>query len=576
MKIQSIQLFNEKYRGLEHFEKKFPKHILLKGHIDPICLVGLNGSGKSNFLELIADIFYDLEIFFLYEAENKLYHTDSPKYFAYANRDQEPIYFDLKYKINIYNQVTQNEESKEIQITRKPPTGRIKKKHAPIFKIKVENKQQNSLFDDDPYTVISADEARNYLPLVVGYTSGLNDLVSMPFIDLQDFYAQQVAKEAKGKKNKISDNQKKAIESPNLLILNYDSNAAIVVSNLLLADAQKLKTIQETLRIDRLNSFRIIIRWNKLYTKRTLEVTDELQGYLNSLTDCAILKEITKESGEGEIHTLDFVFNEVTQELFRDKFGTPQKLFEALTKLNLLNTLCIQREQRNNLRKKREKGQLLRFPQIASLDKIFSIEKIELILKLGEERYVRTEYEKISDGEHQFIHIVGGILLFDDKYPKRDILYLLDEPDTHFNPIWRSDFFYQLEKILVNKEVEFIITTHSPFVLSDCHGYNVFKFIREGDRVTFDRIKSETYGSTFENVLDDVFQSDLKQDEHFKNQMAKLSFNQIQNLYIKINNSETNEMLEAIMDEIRLLGESMDRLQLLKHYTDKENELSKI
>lgn len=565
MKIQGLKLFNEKYRGLEKFEKTFPKHILLKNHIDPICLVGLNGSGKSNFLELIADIFYDLEIFFLYEQSNKLYEKDSPKYFAFANKNQDPLYFELKYKINIWNESTKKREPVEIQISRYIPTGRNRKKPSPEFRKKI----------NDQYELIDIKEARKYLPLVVGYTSGLNDLLSMPFIDLQDFYAQQVATVANLKnKDKISRATEKEIVSPNLMLLNYESNAAIVVSNLLLADEKKLATIKDTLRINKLNTFRIVVRWNKLYTGKRLSVTTELQQYLDDLSDCAILKEIKYESANDEIHTLDFVCDQNTKDLFKEKFGSPQKLFNALTKLNLLNTLCIQKSQREKLRKKREKGQLIKFPQIATLDKIFSIEKIELVLSLNKNNLVKTEYEKISDGEHQFMHIIGGILLFDEKDLSRDILYLLDEPDTHFNPLWRSDFFYQLEKILENKDIEFLLTTHSPFILSDCHGYNVFKFSRDKDKVSFDRIKNETYGSTFENVLETIFHSDAEKDKHFNNQMAKLSFTRIEKIHEKIEKSTKQEDLENISKEIKLLGESIDRLELLKHFSDKEQEIN--
>ncbi|QNN42704.1 restriction system-associated AAA family ATPase [Pedobacter roseus] len=566
MKIQGLKLFNNKYRGLEKFDKLFPKHILLKNHIDPICLVGLNGSGKSNFLELIADIFYDLEIFFLYERKNKLYIKDSPKYFAFANKNQDPLYFELRYKINVWNESSNQSEPCEVEISRHIPTGRNKKKPDPEFRIKI----------DEEYKVIDIDDARKYLPLIVGYTSGLNDLLSMPFIDLQDFYAQQVANVANvNSKSKLIDYGDQEIVSPNLMLLNYDSNAAIVVSNLMLADSTKLSTVKETLRISKLNTFRIVIRWNKLYTGKRLEVTKELQKYIKDLSDCAILKEIKRESANDEVHTLDFVCNTDTKELFKEKFESPQKLFEALTKLNLLNTLCIQKTQREKLRKKREKGQLIKFPQIATLDKIFSIEKIELVLCLNEDNLVRTEYEKISDGEHQFIHIIGGILLFDEKNPKRDILYLLDEPDTHFNPLWRSDFFYQLEEILENKDVEFILTTHSPFILSDCHGYNVFKFSREKDKVLFDRIKNETYGSTFENVLENIFHSEKEKDKHFNNQMAKLSFTRIEHIHTKIDSAVSIAELEIISKEIKLLGESIDRLEVLKHFSDKELELTK-
>lgn len=571
MKIQSIELYN-RYRGLEPFKHPFPKHKLLKNIIDPICLVGLNGSGKSNFLELLADIFYDIEIYFLHLAENKLYKEDSPKYFAYANRDKDPIYFEIRYKINIRNRVTQKVETKEVKITRRPPKGKSRKKSPLEFRVKVESSDQNVLFDD--YALLSPDEARDYLPLVVGYTSGLNDLLSMPFIDLQDFYAQQVAKEANPKKSTVNiEVRSKKIDAPNLLLLSYESNAAIVVSNLLLANPTKLRTIRDSIRVEKLNSFRIVIRWNKLYSKRKLEVTDELQGYIDNLSDCAAIKNIETNTKEGEVHTLDFVINDVTKGLFKDKFETPQKLFEALTKLSLLNTLCIKKDQRNKLRKKREKGQLIKFPQVASLDKIFSIEKVDLVLKLNSSNFVRTEYEKISDGEHQFIHIIGGILLFDEKYPPRDLLYLLDEPDTHFNPIWRSNFFYQLDKILDNKEIEFILTTHSPFILSDCHGYNVFKFNRQNERVTFGRVQKETYGSTFENILDNVFHSEDDRHEHFNNQMAKLSFNRIQLIHSKIEKADTKEKLESLMKEIQLLGESIERLHILKQYSDKEKEL---
>lgn len=569
MKLQHLQLFN-KYRSLEPFSYSFPKHTLLKHHIDPICLVGLNGSGKSNFLELIADIFYDLEIYFLHEVDNNLYGVDSPKYFAYSNRNKEPIYFDIRYKIKVWNKTKNAFESKEIQITRKRETkNKSKNRTTPEFKIKAE--KQNTLFQDT-YVPLPVEEARHYLPMVVGYTSGLNDLLSMPFIELQDYYAQQVAKEAKisgAKKTKKSVVKPGKIESPNFLLLNYESNSSIVIANLLLASSKKLATLKDVLRIERLNSFRIVIRWNKLYSKSKLEVTDELQKYINALSDCATIKEITKKEG-GEVHTLDFVFNNVTQELFKQKFETPKKLFEALTKLNLLNTLCVQKTQRNKLRKRREKGELLKFPQIATADKIFSIEKIELVLKLSARNYVRTEYEKISDGEHQFIHIIGGILLFDEQNPERDLIYLLDEPDTHFNPLWRSDFFYQLENILENRDLEFLITTHSPFILSDCHGYNVFKFVRENEIVTFERIDTETYGSTFENILENIFHTVDDKYIHFNNQMAKLSFNRIQELNKKIEKAKDKESLEHLLGEIRLLGESIDRLNILKHYSDKE------
>ncbi|AZB34799.1 restriction system-associated AAA family ATPase [Chryseobacterium bernardetii] len=554
MKLQFLKLHN-KYRSLEPFEYEFLKHPLLKDRVDPMCLVGLNGSGKSNFLELLADIFYEVETFFL--SEQKLYKKDSPKYFPYSsNKSKEKILFELRYKIAVQG------VDKEIKIERSSSTlNKIQ------FFIK-ENKMD--LFDSYEYIELDNDLARNYIPLVVSYTSGLNDLLTLPFIDLQDYYAQQVAQEAISTMEAVE-----KIPSPNMLLLNYDSNSSIVISNFLLADQNKIKIFKETLRIEKINSFRIVIRLNKLYGNKKVEVTSELQEYIDNLGDCSSLSDINIDEKKGSEYVFDFVVNNTTKSLFKEKFGTAQKLFEALTKLNLLNTLCVKKDNRILLRKKREKGQLIKFPQTASLDKVFSIENIELILS---KPLVRTEYEKISDGEHQFIHIIGGILLFDEKKPTRDLLYLLDEPDTHFNPLWRSDFFYQLQKVLINKSVEFVITTHSPFILSDCHGYNVFKFTRIEDKVTFDRVKIETYGATYENVTENIFEIDNNNYKHFDSRIAKLAYNDIQQILEEISKIENKEIwlekYDNLMKRIKMLGESVDRLYIMNEFTEKNKKFN--
>jgi len=551
MKLQFLKLIN-KYRSLEPFEHTFLKHPLLKNRIDPICLVGLNGSGKSNFLELLSDIFFDIEIYFLHN--KKLYKKYSPKYFPYANnKTKEIILFEIEYQILVKG------KEEVIRIKRSKETGK---------KLQFELKDTSDSKEKGNFFLLDEAVARNYLPLVVAYTSGLNDLLSLPYIDVQDYYAQQVAIEALS--GETSD---KNIPSPNLLLLNYDTNAAIVISNFILGEEGKLEVFKKNIRISRINSFRIIIRLNKLYGNKKVEVTDELQQYINDLQECASLIDLVVDEVRGNVYTFDFIVNDATKGLFAEKFGNAQKLFEALTKLNLLNTLCIRNANRGLLRKRREKGQLIKFPQIASLDKIFDIEKIELVIK---KPLVRTEYEKISDGEHQFIHIIGGILLFDESKPERDLLYLLDEPDTHFNPLWRSDFFFQLENVLTNKKVEFVITTHSPFILSDCHGYNVFKFTRVEDKVSFQRVEQETYGSTYENVTEYLFDPNTDQYRNFDSRIAKMAFVDIEILHKEINQIDTKEKwasnYENFLKRIRMLGESVDRLNLLEEYENKKKE----
>jgi len=76
----------------------------------------------------------------------------------------------------------------------------------------------------------------------------------------------------------------------------------------------------------------------------------------------------------------------------------------------------------------------------------------------------------LSDGEHQFLHTMGISIMAKDK----NALFLLDEPETHFNPDWRSHFMSTMKNCLEaggsgHLFNDLIITTHSPFIVSDCY-----------------------------------------------------------------------------------------------------------
>lgn len=85
-------------------------------------------------------------------------------------------------------------------------------------------------------------------------------------------------------------------------------------------------------------------------------------------------------------------------------------------------------------------------PKPARNQLVFHIENIQLIKQnVSKPIY----YKSLSDGEHQYLHIIGGILLFEED----STLFILDEPETHFNPQWRSKLISTLNYIS-NMKVE--------------------------------------------------------------------------------------------------------------------------
>lgn len=103
----------------------------------------------------------------------------------------------------------------------------------------------------------------------------------------------------------------------------------------------------------------------------------------------------------------------------------------------------------------------------------------------------------------------------------RRSLLLLDETETHFNPSWRAKFIKILDDSIkagspkdsnVHLLKDIILTSHSPFIISDCLPDNVIFFKRNEETKLLEAKKvSEldnafnTYGTSVELILDRLF-----------------------------------------------------------------------
>jgi predicted ATP-binding protein involved in virulence len=141
---------------------------------------------------------------------------------------------------------------------------------------------------------------------------------------------------------------------------------------------------------------------------------------------------------------------------------------------------------------------------------VFRFERVEFVsIKSGKQ----VDYVALSDGEHQLAQILGTACMA--SYP--NVLFLLDEPESHFNPDWRIEFIKKLLTLPTNggmrsdrslvAQQECLITTHSPFIPSDMQSDNVFIFEKdEGtQKVEVRNPLIQTYGSRFDAILAECF-----------------------------------------------------------------------
>lgn len=73
-------------------------------------------------------------------------------------------------------------------------------------------------------------------------------------------------------------------------------------------------------------------------------------------------------------------------------------------------------------------------------------------------------YEELSDGEQMFL---GRMALLHLLQGQHDSLLLLDEPETHFNDLWKRDVVSIVDDALADTSTEVLIATHAALMLTD-------------------------------------------------------------------------------------------------------------
>ncbi|HEX4630089.1 MAG TPA: AAA family ATPase [Chthoniobacterales bacterium] len=72
-------------------------------------------------------------------------------------------------------------------------------------------------------------------------------------------------------------------------------------------------------------------------------------------------------------------------------------------------------------------------------------------------------FRELSEGEQQLLTVVGMLRFTRDE----DSLFLLDEPDTHLNPVWGMDYLNILKKHAdTGQNSHLLVASHDPLVLS--------------------------------------------------------------------------------------------------------------
>jgi len=117
-----------------------------------------------------------------------------------------------------------------------------------------------------------------------------------------------------------------------------------------------------------------------------------------------------------------------------------------------------------------------RIPFFNALESTYISDLVEDIRVRVKKRHVKKDisYRELSEGEQQLLAVLGLLKFTRDA----ESLILLDEPDTHLNPLWKWKYLDFLKRIVANDEhkTQIFLTTHDPLVIGSLESSQIRLF----------------------------------------------------------------------------------------------------
>jgi predicted ATPase len=117
------------------------------------------------------------------------------------------------------------------------------------------------------------------------------------------------------------------------------------------------------------------------------------------------------------------------------------------------------------------------------------LEEVRITVKKRDGHGGKLGFTQLSEGELQMLTVLGLMRITSQDH----CLFLLDEPDTHLNPIWKLRYFDEIESVLQSGDSaiaqggsQIIITTHDPMMVGSLKREQVRILRKEGERCVVD------------------------------------------------------------------------------------------
>ncbi|MBU3106972.1 AAA family ATPase [Clostridium gasigenes] len=191
----------------------------------------------------------------------------------------------------------------------------------------------------------------------------------------------------------------------------------------------------------------------------------------------------------------------------------------------------------------------------------------------------KIEFANLSEGEMQIIKIISKVMYAKEKaYDEGLVILLLDEPDRSLHPEWCRKFVDTLVNVLEQSDydVQVVITTHSPYIVSDIFPENVFRFRFDKDNnLKIEKLSNIDKACSFGANIYDL----LKNNFFLENTIGEFATKKIRGIIGEIDEL-SKEKFHDEKDDIEYfinnIGEPIIKKAILDRYNKKIKKFKKL
>lgn len=533
------------------------------------ALIGLNGSGKSQLLELIGETFAYLERW---------------------QREEFKTKTSLGFGVTVHYQWDLRNDNDALLY----PDMLITRDGIVELKVTIELNCDVvlSIRNADEWHTLEAGEHQFPIPVVVGYASGLNENLQRSFMKnaVQHFEVRRVsAQRLKRLSQKIGHEQQVDINhqyikkyphifsqlfeegfvqdgylelrevnssASNFNYLDYDNVGLLVLSLSVLPKETVLQLFNEI-------TYKHPVKAVLHYDFRSGIIEDDAIRDVKMLIRIAGSDKVKPTGGrttnnQYELYELEYLSGEITLELSdeavlirlrEDNYYDSFSLFKRLNNIQQLGIKNWARTSRLKLMADDFIGTVKK-----PLQSRLPLSVVELLM--ANEQGDTVKFDDLSDGEAQLIQVIAATRIFS----QAQALFLFDEPETHLNPSWRTYFHQRLTEAFTPEneskgQSQFFLSTHSPFMISSLKRENVFFFERSDmGCISMEPVSSQTYGTSFDILV--------KNHYGLRSLISQTVVEDVKNRLPEDNNPEEVKVARRWIEEN--LGDSMEKAYLLR------------